>query len=192
MKETCKDITGKTGVKILCADEVHFLTGLGDSGAPVFKYSLDRGTAQFRGILFTDWDVRKSDSLGRKAAFQDLEQIEWDLGALTVMDPGSPRVEVLGRTLVKREEKCTWTAYTRRGLEPFTYEWSGVLHGSGRTVTGVVRESGWLRVTVTDPLDRTDRDSLEVRVGGGARCRRVGGVDPGDDTVRVSGPPSGS
>ncbi|MDE2762094.1 MAG: hypothetical protein OXQ94_04490 [Gemmatimonadota bacterium] len=187
--ETCEDRRGETGVVITCGDQVDFVTGSGDSGAPVFQYR--HGNAEFRGIVYGFEDLRQ-DSAGRKGWFQDLAGIEWDLGTLTVMDPGSPRVEVLGRNLVQPDEECTWTAYMRRGLEPLSYGWSGILHGSGPSITGVVEESGWLKVAVTDPLDRTDRDSLEVRVGGGPRCRDIDDDDsPGGDTLRLPPPPSG-
>ncbi len=191
MTETCEDTRGQTGVVTKCGDQVDFVTGEGDSGAPVFRYSR-YGNAEFRGIVYGYEDVRH-DEAGRKGWFQDLEQIEWDLGTLNVMDPGSPRVEVLGRNLVSEEEECTWTAYMRRGLEPLSYGWSGILHGSGPSITGVAEESGWLKVMVTDPLDRTDRDSLEVRVGRGSpRCRDIDDDDnPGGDTLRLPPPPSG-
>ena len=37
VKETCKDVRAETGVVVECADEVDFVTGSGDSGAPVFN-----------------------------------------------------------------------------------------------------------------------------------------------------------
>ena len=66
-----------------------------------------------------------------------------------------------------------------------SYEWSGVLAGSGNPVRGTVTESGYLKLTVRDLRARSDRDSIHVAVeddaggcpGGG------GGIGPGDDTV---------
>ena len=157
VKETCKDVRGETGVVVECADEVDFVTGSGDSGAPVFKYTFGYRTAQFRGIVFGYYDFRR-DALARKGLFQDLEQIKRDLGRL-------------GR------------------LRPFSYEWSGVLHGSGSSITGVVEESRWLRVTVTDPFERTASDSLEVTVGGVVPCGADDPDDPDDSVPGVPQPP---
>ena len=162
--ETCKDVRGDTGVVVECADEVDFSVTWGDSGGPVFKY-LGSGSVQFRGIVFGMKDsIRGWNGVHEKGYFQDLEQIQWDHETLTVIDPGVPWVRIVGSSLVQPEEECTWTTSTW-GLRPLTYEWSGVLHGSGSKITGVVEESGWLRVKVTDPLDRTASDSLEVTVG---------------------------
>ena len=187
VKETCEDIAGETGVKILCADVVRMVTADGDSGAPVFKYYSD-GTAEFRGIVYAYRDFRASDDYGRETIFQDLEQIQRDLGALTVLDPGPPVVEIMGRDLVPPGKACTWIA-DARGLQPFSYEWSGVLGGSDRRITDIVRESGWLRVTVTDPLDRVARDSIDVTVGRSRTCEIGGG---GGDTIQppTTPPPS--
>ena len=102
---TCEDVRGQTDVVIECADIVDFVTTLGDSGAPVFKYYSD-GTAEFRGIVFGVFDERDSDGYGRKGVFQDLEQIERDLGALTVTDPGVPSVRIRGRDLVPPEKNA--------------------------------------------------------------------------------------
>jgi len=181
------DVQRTTGVVVECADEVDFVTGAGDSGAPVFQYSDGDGTAQFRGIVFAYRDFSRSDSLARKGLFQDLEQIGWDLGNLRVMDAGLPWVRIVGPRAALRGETCTWTTRSG-GLWPLSYEWSGILHGSGRSITGVVEESGWLRVTVTDPLDRTASDSLEVTVGIGP-CE---GDDPDDTLPAVPPPPPGS
>lgn len=109
------------------------------------------------------------------------------------MDPGSPRVRIVGPAAVLPEETCTWNTRTR-GLRPFSYEWSGVLHGSGSRIAGVVEESGWLRVTVTDPFERTASDSLEVTVGGIVPCGADDPDDPDDPDDWVLGvpPPPGS
>jgi len=184
--ETCEDIAGESKVRILCADVVRMLTGDGDSGAPVFEYYSD-GTAEFRGIVYANRDHRASDDFGRETIFQDLEQIERDLGSLTVVDAGSPVVRIEGPRAALRGETCTWTTRTW-GLSPFSYEWSGILRGSSRSITGVVNKSGWLRVTITDPLGRTASDSLDVIVGIGP----CDGDDPDDTVLAAPPPPVGS
>ena len=183
--KTCEDVKGQTGVVVKCADEVDFVTGDGDSGAPVFQYSDDDGTAQFRGIVFGYHETTRSDDFGWKGVFQDLEQIEWDLGGLRVMDPGLLVVRIEGPRAALRGETCTWTTW---GLSPISHEWSGILRGSGRRLTGVVNRGGWLRVTVTDPLGRTASDSLEVIVGIGP----CDGDDPDDTVLAAPPPPVGS
>ena len=74
VKETCEDIAGETGVRILCADVVRMVSGRGDSGGPVFKFDSSDGTAEFRGIVYAMRDIRASDEWGRETIFQDLEQ----------------------------------------------------------------------------------------------------------------------
>ena len=183
VKKTCKDVRGETGVVIECADIVDFWTAWGDSGGPVFKY-LNNGTAQFRGIVFGMLNERSGGGgVHREGVFQDLNGIKNDLGeAMTLIDPGSPAVEIVGPHRVPPGKVCTWTARTR-GLKPLGYKWSGVLGGSGESVTDVVKESGWLRVKVTDPLERTARDSIEVTVARSRSCKRRGGGG-GGDTIR--------
>lgn len=172
VKETCEDVRGDTNVVVLCADIVDFRIAYGDSGGPVFRYS----NSEFRGIVFgmrdripnSGWD----GDLYREGVFQDLRGIEVDLpGGLNVLDEHwGVSVNIVGHRQVPPDEVCIWTAYAR-GIEPFRYEWSGVLHGSDRKVSGVVEESGWLKVEVTDPLDRTARDSMEVMVNPSSTCK---------------------
>ena len=45
-----------------------------------------------------------------------------------------------------------------------SYEWSGVLTGRGNPVRGTVSESGYLKLTVTDLLARSDQDSIHIAV----------------------------
>lgn len=180
--------SNRTRVVTLCADIVDFPTAWGDSGAPVFKY-YSYGNAQFRGIVFGMTDsVRGWGGVHEKGVFQDLEQIQWDLGRTFTVEDRSLEVRIIGRDLVPQGEQCTWRSETQ-GVPPFHYEWSGILHGSDSTITGVAEESGWLRLTITDPLDRSAHDSLEVTVGGGPSCTNRGG---GDTIVFEVPPPRGS
>ena len=84
--ETCKDVRSEsTRVVIECADEVDFRVAWGDSGAPVFRYN-GFNRVELRGILFgMREEVRNSGGVHRKGYFQDLEQIQRDLGAFRVM-----------------------------------------------------------------------------------------------------------
>lgn len=82
---TCEDVRGDSGVVIECADEVDFPVADGDSGAPVFKFRPGLNTVELRGIVFGMREERAgTNGVHRKGYFQDLEQIERDLGPLTV------------------------------------------------------------------------------------------------------------
>ncbi len=83
---TCKDVRSATNrVVIECADEVDFRLSWGDSGAPVFRYS-SVNRVELRGILFgMREEIKGSGGVHRKGYFQDLEQIQRDLGSFRVM-----------------------------------------------------------------------------------------------------------
>jgi hypothetical protein len=54
------------------------------------------------------------------------------------------------------------------GTPPYTYAWSGVLSGSGSSVSGEVTSSGNLSLVVEDDEEETDGVLLYVTVSGGA------------------------
>ena len=191
VKETCKDKRGDTGVWSLCVDKVDFRVAHGDSGGPVFKYLSD-GTAQFMGIVFgMDDEISLSGGVRELGYFQDLERIQWDLGNLSVFDPGSPQVEIRGPREVRPEEECMWMAHAQ-GLEPFRYRWSGLfgetkVDARGPSISAVLEESGRLEVTATDPYDRVATNALEVEVTQSADpCFNDRG---GDDSIFPTPPP---
>ena len=52
-------------------------------------------------------------------------------------------------------------------MYPFYHDWSGVITqstGEVGDVLGTVEESGWLKLEVTDILDRSAQDSIYVEV----------------------------
>jgi len=59
-----------------------------------------------------------------------------------------PAVSITGPTLVPTGSLCEWQAVVTGGEAPYTYTWTGVLSGSGPTLTGSPTESGLLRVDV--------------------------------------------
>ncbi|MDE2872603.1 MAG: hypothetical protein OXQ94_13065 [Gemmatimonadota bacterium] len=158
VEQTCVDWFSTGGMVIKCSDVVDYSNDPGDSGSPVFEYDDDRGTAQLRGIHWGWIAFPWHDGV-----MSDLGQIVDDLGAMWVLDPGPPSIYIDGPTEVPEETECRWES-DARGMYPFTYVWSGVLVGGDSYVTGIVWESGWLKVEVTDLLDRTAQDSIFVTV----------------------------
>lgn len=163
---TCVDVKPVPGstlepVVILCSDFVVLGSGDGDSGAPVFRYDDIDDTAELVGMI---WGGNPLTGV----YVSSLGKIEEDLvpnGFLWVLeDPGAPTADIYGPTTVDPESECTWWGYVSGGIPPYRYSWSGILSGSGSTVTGRVTESGWLKLTVTDAISRDDQDSLYVEV----------------------------
>ena len=141
---------------INCNDVIDYSRGPGDSGSPVFAYN--DGTAQLRGIHWGYIPAPWNDGV-----MSDLVQIGQDLGSMWILDPGPPSVYISGPSEVPPETACRWDANTT-GMTPLRYLWSGVLHGTASYVHDIVWESGWLKVEVTDPLDRSAQDSIYVTV----------------------------
>lgn len=147
VEDTCGDYY-TSGWWKLCSDRVDYSSGAGDSGAPVFKYSA--GQAELRGIHFAYWPWPFSDGVMSR-----LSQIEEDLGELAVFDPGPPTVSIAGPTSVRTGVLCTWTASVSNGIDPYSYDWTGLWAGTYSNVSGVAASSGWLNLQVTDLLGRT-------------------------------------
>ena len=158
--ETCVDKRQEGGTYILCTDMIDFKVREGDSGAPVFRYNSD-GTAQLRGLV---WGHDEGEDQG---AISSLEQIAKNLGRLWVIDPGEPFIDsIAGPKIVPPDHMCVWSAGTA-GMDPLDHGWSGVLTRNTDTsskIWGIVRESGWLTLTVTDIVDRSAQDSISVTV----------------------------
>lgn len=173
VEETCVDLY-YDGVYRDCSDCVDFKVRGGDSGGPVFRYD-DDGTAQLRGVV---WGRNRDDDWGLISNFG---QVEKDLGRLWVTDPGPPTIDsIAGPRVVPPDHMCHWSAGTL-GMYPLDHEWSGVLTRNTDTdpnIWDTVSESGWLKLTVTDIVDRIAEDSISVTVDEDAekpeRCWKVG------------------
>lgn len=61
------------------------------------------------------------------------------------------RVEIDGPSEVPSEPEapCTWNAVVHGGNGSNSYQWSGVLSGTGPSVSGEVSSSGWLYLDVS-------------------------------------------
>lgn len=76
-------------------------------------------------------------------------------------------VDIVGPTQVRAWEFCTWQAVASGGAGGYTYQWSGVLSGTGSSVSGNVSSSGTLAVVVTSGGDQTN-DSQWITVSSSA------------------------
>jgi hypothetical protein len=158
VEDRCGDAMDGGWVK-LCSDRVDMSIKDGDSGAPVFSLNGD-GTITLRGIAFGYVDLTYNDAL-----MSNLNQIEKDLGGLTVFDPGAPVVSIAGPTEIPAGAVCMWDAMHSRGVPPFTYQWSGIISGNTAVLEGSSQTSGWLQVTVTDFFGRQAHATTYVTVG---------------------------
>ena len=73
-----------------------------------------------------------------------------------------------GPSTVKPSDVCVWEAETLGGRQPYSYSWSGVLTGSGRTISGSISSSGWLYLDVDDSAGETKSYQAFVTVDSGA------------------------
>jgi len=72
---------------------------------------------------------------------------------------------IIGPRTVLRNAVCRWEVSPSGGLEPYGYNWDGVLTGDGSWIDGVVAEDGWLRVMVWDGFNSAvEEDSIHVDV----------------------------
>src|SRR5687767_8371750 len=157
VEDSCADYDFDGWVRI-CSDRVDYSAVDGDSGSPVFSPKAD-GTVELRGIHFGRVGWPYNDAL-----MSNLNQIEKDLGPLTVLDPGPPSISIFGASVVRPDVECPWSAGGQFGIPPQTIQWSGVLSGTGGTIWGMVQNSGWLNLTVTDGVGRQAFDSFYITV----------------------------
>ena len=71
---------------------------------------------------------------------------------------------IAGPSEVPPNQSCIWQAIASGGSTPYSYQWSGVLSGSSSSVSGVVYNSGWLYLTVTDAAQNQAGDQLFVNI----------------------------
>ena len=104
-----------------------------------------------------------------------------DYDYLWVADLGPPELDsIAGPKVVPPGHMCYWRAETS-GMFPLDHDWTGVLDrntGQMPQIWDEVEESGWLRLAVTDIMEKTTQDSVHVSVQVGAPkpelCWRVG------------------
>ena len=137
--------------RLMCQYGTNYRRRGGDSGAPVFKVS-SGGGATLTGIHWgSTWWLFDYTSW-----FSPLGGIEEELGQLDVLSETLPpprplSTTISGPTIVEPGETETWLALTFGGTSPYSYEWSGVLSGTGSSITGEVWSTGSsLELTLTD------------------------------------------
>jgi len=122
----------------------------GDSGSPVFKWR-GGGGATLTGI---HWGAIGDSTTFFTSWFSPLGGIEKELGQLDVLSETPPPLPlsagISGPTIVETGETETWWGSASGGKSPYSYEWSGVLSGTGSSITGELWSSGTLDLTVTD------------------------------------------
>ena len=64
--------------------------------------------------------------------------------------PVAPYVRISGPSAVPAGALCQWTAEAKGGRGPFTYQWHGLLSGSGPAISGSLWQTGDLNVTIYD------------------------------------------
>ena len=88
--------------------------------------------------------------------------LEFEYGSGPPPDPLSAWIN--GPDEVPETESCTWQADVTGGVTPYSYQWSGVLSGSGSSITGIVGGSGYLILMVTGDESDQASDSLFIYV----------------------------
>ncbi len=73
-------------------------------------------------------------------------------------------VRISGPAQVQPGQYCTWNAVVTGGVSPYSYQWSGLVSGSGPSVSATLWTSGQIRVDVTDTEDQQTNDVISVTV----------------------------
>ena len=73
--------------------------------------------------------------------------------ATTIYRAASPlTASIVGPNRVRRFVTCSWDSNVSGGTPPYTYQWSGVLSGTGSSISGYLTSSGTLALNVTDAV----------------------------------------
>jgi hypothetical protein len=78
--------------------------------------------------------------------------------------PGPMSATIVGPSQVGGGASATWSASVSNGFGPYTYTWSGILSGSGSSITGAPASSGDLVLSVHDPVGNVSTTALAVTV----------------------------
>lgn len=170
-QNACADVSHPTGAWLICQGIAQYTSDQGDSGSPVF--TLVPGGAIAYGV---HWGTVDEGPWLNWRAFSPTPNWQSELGSslggtlhVTANWAPPPAVSINGYSYLPPGASCTWTADASGGVPPYTsYEWSGLLSGSGHQITGVVWESGLLRLTVTDRAGHTGESYLWITIDPGA------------------------
>lgn len=178
--ETCADKEDPYGVWILCSHGLKLFSRRGDSGAPVFMFDeFDRDSTEVHlvGIV---WGLGREDTVTYVSNIDQIREEFRDQGNsfLTYFHRDSlpPSIDSIAGPWDPPMSNppsdstayfmCRWVAETEsEGMQPPTYEWSGVVSGTGKTLwarTPSVAERGRLYVKLTDAAGQIAEASLGV------------------------------
>ena len=155
----------------LCQGEANQLQGEGDSGAPIFELLGDGSQAWAVGV---NW--------GSQGAFSPMYAVLNELfvtapanGILdptTSPPPAGPSTSIAGKSVVKPNAPCIWTASISGGVPPFSSVWfknGAVIAQDVLTVTTSFAANGVLQFQAVDLYGRGSTSSRNVSVSANAQ-----------------------
>ena len=149
-------------------------------------YGVAYGTFSFFESIFSDDFVGSVEVNGAGCYEEGLGSIQYDLVGLNgyntggkinldnsadidrILCPTLPLTgSISGPSLVRPSDACLWQAFPTGGVPPYTYNWYGVLSGTGPSVWGFVSSSGWLKVDIasSDSQQKTVMKFVSVDSG---------------------------
>lgn len=173
VRETCVDGREKHGYWIYCSHKLKLHASGNDSGAPVFmidEFSRDSSDVNLVGIV---WGRNREDTTIYISGMDQIRKDFRDLGDFLTYfhrDSLPPSInDIDGPRNPPKEDppaffECKWFADVKsEGMHPPTYEWSGVLSGTGDTLWAKTPDTaGWLFVKLTDAAGQTAEDSAFI------------------------------
>lgn len=157
----CVDVE-QGGQRLICQAFADLGLEDGDSGGPVFKRNAGENEVLLQGVV---WGKIPADEV---VIFSDMNNIEIDLGELTVVYP-QLEVQIQGPSEVSTYATETWSSSLSNATAPVDYAWyrDGSLvstsdHYTGNTGGGA---DFVLKLKIVDADGKKDTDSLSVVVG---------------------------
>lgn len=92
------------------------------------------------------------------------------IGMQSVAGSGALAASVSGLDQVNEGSSSTWTAEATGGTPPYSYSWSGLLSGSGSSISGTLWSSGDLYLQVTDAAGTQVTAAKYITVTSGSGC----------------------
>ncbi len=167
--------SNKYGVWILCSHKLNLFSRGGDSGAPVFmldEFVSDSTEVHLVGIV---WGGDLFDTITYISNISQIRKEFKDSASFLTYfhrDSLPPDIkEIEGPRDPPKSNppaffECKWIALVNsEGMQPVTYEWSGVLSGAGDTLVARMPSDsteGWLFVKLTDAADQFAEDSIYI------------------------------
>ena len=181
--ESCVDGRDILGTWIYCSHKLELFADGGDSGAPVFMFDwFDRDSTEVHlvGIV---WGYDPDDATILISSMYQIRKEFWDQGHyfLTYFHRDSLPPSITGIEGPRNPPKsnppaffeCRWEALVEsEGMQPATYEWSGVLSGTGNPLLATTpseHTEGWLFVKLTDAAGQIAEDSIYINTVDGNR-----------------------